>query len=882
MMIVLPGSVFSNEPFIIPWNVPDNLVQGGKVKLMCSVSKGAHPIKYEWLLNGHNLYETNDLFVQNLDDASILNIKNLQLIHNSNISCVATNRYGKDVFSSSLTVNAAPQWVKKPPEQLNLKETETAQLALDCVANGNPNPRITWSKVNSLTKNSKDSTEQVLNSMPNGTLIIDRLQEISGLYTCTADNKIGEKLISKTLVSIQTSAKVTMIDDNGNELVSSLNSNEPPLNYARKSEAFTIRCQAVGDQPLSINWYKNGEIMQYKFKSNMETLNSPTASGLMSELHFRSIDRDDSGVYTCEVKNSLGISKRSQKVLVLEAPEPPKNLKISELDSNSVRVNWNFDGVFTGNSELNKLNIYYWESNTKNKLTGNHKLNKIEIDLVSSIWHVIKSLKSGTGYRVAVTCVNRIGESALSEIVEFETKMKSPSNPPTDLTIEKVFSNKILISWKYSLTDRKTANVTGFQVFYKPVDDQNYFLERIQVRNDDFDLAIERFHLTLVNLKKNTKYVIKVKSYNKEGFSPDSEEIVTNTLIGNVPNAPRIVQHQVHSKSYLIVKWEHSLNTQSNLLNAALRHTEEQNDHEHPLVPKQSNDDTSNLQDFENSVQFFMAYVELSDSLNGVKMIVQTIPIPSNINQVTITNLDRDVQYNIYIAASNRFGESEWSEPLIITIRSYQYESLFMAERNALLVIAVSIAATAIVISIICSIIYLKKFQLAQQEKLRKMSTLTLSKCGTNKTTATYATLGNTTLGNMPSTSTAHMNYNAQIGQMTPINTTAYLANHQPSTSNGGYQEIGLTYDLATGGLTTANTTKLNHTPHHLPLSTFGHVSIRSDASNTQSSDNEDSIRNHGLQIKDRLHQQSNKSSLDSMKNMRINYDELIYDDALG
>jgi len=75
MMIVLPGSVFSNEPFIIPWNVPDNLVQGGKVKLMCSVSKGAHPIKYEWLLNGHNLYETNDLFVQNLDDASILNIK---------------------------------------------------------------------------------------------------------------------------------------------------------------------------------------------------------------------------------------------------------------------------------------------------------------------------------------------------------------------------------------------------------------------------------------------------------------------------------------------------------------------------------------------------------------------------------------------------------------------------------------------------------------------------------------------------------------------------------------------------------------------------------------------------------------------------------------
>lgn len=122
------------------------------------------------------------------------------------------------------------------------------------------------------------------------------------------------------------------------------------------------------------------------------------------------------------------------------------------------------------------------------------------------------------------------------------------------------------------------------------------------------------------------------------------------------------------------------------------------------------------------------------------------------------------------------------------------------------------------------------------------MSTLTLSKCGTNKTTATYATLGG---GNMASTSTGMTNYNAQLGQMTPINTAAYLANHQASTS--GYQEIGLTYDLATGGLTTS-ATKLSQTPHHHSLATtFGHVTIRSDASNTQSSDNED--LQHAIQV---------------------------------
>lgn len=120
------------------------------------------------------------------------------------------------------------------------------------------------------------------------------------------------------------------------------------------------------------------------------------------------------------------------------------------------------------------------------------------------------------------------------------------------------------------------------------------------------------------------------------------------------------------------------------------------------------------------------------------------------------------------------------------------------------------------------------------------MSTLTLSKCGTNKTTATYATL------HAPSTSTAITNYNAQHAQLTPINTSSYLTNHQQPCSSGGYQEIGLSYDLATGGLSSA-ATKLNQTPHHLPLSTFGHVTIRSDASNTQSSDNDET--HHAIQV---------------------------------
>lgn len=109
-----------------------------------------------------------------------------------------------------------------------------------------------------------------------------------------------------------------------------------------------------------------------------------------------------------------------------------------------------------------------------------------------------------------------------------------------------------------------------------------------------------------------------------------------------------------------------------------------------------------------------MAYVEISE----LHMIVQTIPVPQNHHQVTIANLDKDVQYNIYISANNNYGESEFSEPLTVTIRSYQYEmNLFMAERNALIVTAISIGIIAILVSICCSVMLMRRYtRLAQQE----------------------------------------------------------------------------------------------------------------------------------------------------------------------
>ena len=69
-------------------------------------------------------------------------------------------------------------------------------------------------------------------------------------------------------------------------------------------------------------------------------------NGVKSQVIIRRTDRENSGVYKCNAKNSYGVSEHIINLSVQERPDPPMMLEVMEINSRSVKLSWkqSFDG----------------------------------------------------------------------------------------------------------------------------------------------------------------------------------------------------------------------------------------------------------------------------------------------------------------------------------------------------------------------------------------------------------------------------------------------------------------------------------------------------------------------------------------------------------
>ena len=66
----------------------------------------------------------------------------------------------------------------------------------------------------------------------------------------------------------------------------------------REGQNVTLYCNATGSPVPTISWYKNG----YPINNSFSTILSPSHE----QLTIRSVNRIDSGDYTCQAKNRVG------------------------------------------------------------------------------------------------------------------------------------------------------------------------------------------------------------------------------------------------------------------------------------------------------------------------------------------------------------------------------------------------------------------------------------------------------------------------------------------------------------------------------------------------------------------------------------------------
>ena len=131
-----------------------------------------------------------------------LSILNAEKKDSGSYKCEASNHLGQDSAFTQLNVVELPQFITKPPSQLQVSTVQN--ITVRCQATGDPQPKVTWVKENGelpvgRSKASVDGTLKIWNPKV----------EDSGRYTCVASsNNIFAKAISTMKLTVKKAGKI--------------------------------------------------------------------------------------------------------------------------------------------------------------------------------------------------------------------------------------------------------------------------------------------------------------------------------------------------------------------------------------------------------------------------------------------------------------------------------------------------------------------------------------------------------------------------------------------------------------------------------------------------------------------------------------------------
>jgi len=200
---------------------------------------------------------------------------------------------------------SAPSLLQRPVDT-TINESNTAILA--CAADGNPSPKVTWTRPSSFLPVGRHVIES------SGALIIKEVRPgDDGVYSCRAENLLGHVKASAKLI-VQFAPKPLL---STNRLM------------AEEKQNIHIACIATGQPPPSITWSKAvGSVPE----DRTEVMNG--------NLTIHSVTKNDGGTYICKAKNILGSATDTAQLVIFSPLQfqvsPPQ--EVTPVIGSSVRL----------------------------------------------------------------------------------------------------------------------------------------------------------------------------------------------------------------------------------------------------------------------------------------------------------------------------------------------------------------------------------------------------------------------------------------------------------------------------------------------------------------------------------------------------------------
>uniref|UniRef100_A0A8D0D4E1 Neural cell adhesion molecule L1-like protein n=1 Tax=Sander lucioperca TaxID=283035 RepID=A0A8D0D4E1_SANLU len=449
------------------------LVKGEDLKLEC-IAEGFPTPQVEWVKIGHQL----PIKAKVENHGKLLLVPRVEQEDSGKYMCKAKNGLGEAVHYFTLK---PPEWVIEPESQLSMIGSD---VLIKCSASGTPQPTITWRVNGAPAPNRKvfDDTIVLRNAKASD----------SAVYQCEASNKHG------TLLS------------NANIMI--------------MSKYLMMHCNVFSSPPSTITWSKD---------DSSESVEGPRLTiHDNGSLEIYSVEKDDTGQYTCLAKNTEG-SSAVDAMLYVKGKQFYLLMCLK-----SVKLKW-IPGD-DHNSSTTEFIIEYEESqwepgNWKEllRVPGNHN-------------SAVLKLHGHVDYRFRVSGLNAVGRGLPSEPTErYKTPPAAPDKNPENIKIEGHLPHEMDINWEPLLPIEHNGPGLEYKVSYR----------RQDVEEDWKEHMVKRHSFVVKNTPTFMPYEIKIQARNHQGWGPEPK-IVTGYSGEDFPSAaPEDVAVEGLNSSVVKVSW---------------------------------------------------------------------------------------------------------------------------------------------------------------------------------------------------------------------------------------------------------------------------------------------------------------------------------------
>ncbi|XP_021933563.1 neogenin isoform X2 [Zootermopsis nevadensis] len=433
--------------------------------------------------------------------------------------------------------------------------TEGSTVTLDCAANGQPRPWLTWLKDGIAIDMAELGSR--FSKVGTGSLqISDVVEQDQGTYQCRAENR-DDSVDATATLEVHVPPRFLK---------------RPSNHFALEKEDVEFECAVYGKPEPHVHWVKNGDIISQN--DYLQVVNG-------YNLRILGLMEMDAGVFQCIGSNAAGniqaaamltivqpglpvasspsspglgavltaytappptdvraegnSGKESQPSGGTDLPSAPRELKAVIVSTRFVTLSWNPPEKV--NAPIITYSVFYRQEGSERERVVNTTGSRLEEVNIAG-------LTPDRTYFFRVLAYSARGRGLGSDLLEVTTKPEvHVPGPPVKLRVIPASPTSLLVQW--GPPEQSNGHIQHYNMFYMEGDSA-----------EEHHVVTSDLQFELMGLNKFTEYSVWVVAFNQNGPGSSTEEVVCRTLSDVPSDPPQNVTLEASSSTSVTVRWE--------------------------------------------------------------------------------------------------------------------------------------------------------------------------------------------------------------------------------------------------------------------------------------------------------------------------------------